>query len=324
VYISKCPHRFSILGGGSDINWFLQKEGWGCCLGASLKKFNYVILNKTVSDRGIINYSNREEYISTSTISHPLIRSALIKSKLDQKLEICSYSEVKAGKGLGGSSSFLCAFQASINSFKETIQNKYQIATEAADLEINDMNLPIGSQDHYLCALGGINALRFEKNSLSPEIISIDKTLEDALINYLNKTVLIDTTEVHNSMNILSSQQKNISSFSQIREIRDICHETIKNLTIENLDVNLTDAINQSWEIKSSLKSTTNEEIDNIEKSITDIGVKWCKLLGAGGGGYFLVMPKMEQNDFIKRIEDLKLKAFKVEVDIQGLKSQSF
>ena len=88
--------------------------------------------------------------------------------------------------------------------------------------------------------------------------------------------------------------------------------------------MNLTEAINQSWQIKSSLKSTTNEELNNIEKSLKNISIKWCKLLGAGGSGYFLVMPKMEQNAFIKKAEDLKLKAYKVEIDIHGLKSQTF
>ena len=77
-------------------------------------------------------------------------------------------------------------------------------------------------------ALGSINALKFEQNSLNPEIIDLDNTLKAELINYLDKAVLIDTTEVHSSTNILSAQQKNTDSFSQIKEIRDICHETIK------------------------------------------------------------------------------------------------
>ena len=111
ITISRCPYRISLLGGGSDLDWFVKDNHSGICLGYSLSKYTYTVINKLPSraKRGILNYSSREEYSNVNEIAHPLIRLALEEINISEFLEISSFGFASRGSGLGGSSSFLLA-----------------------------------------------------------------------------------------------------------------------------------------------------------------------------------------------------------------------
>ena len=166
IFTARCPNRVSLIGGGSDTDWFVQKHGYGCSLGFSINKYSYISLMQRHSSekKGILNYSAREEYIRTETISHPLIRGVLEEYKFDDPLEISSFGVPKGGQGLGGSSSFLVALVAAINMLKGKSIQKAELANIACNIEIGRLKRVIGRQDQYLCALGGMNFLRFGAN----------------------------------------------------------------------------------------------------------------------------------------------------------------
>ena len=121
IIISRCPYRISLLGGGSDLDWFVKENNFGICLGYSLSKYTYIVVNQLPpqSKRGTLNYSSREEYSNLNEIAHPLIRSALEELNIKQLLEISSFGFASRGSGLGGSSSFLVAILKCLSKIKK-------------------------------------------------------------------------------------------------------------------------------------------------------------------------------------------------------------
>ena len=119
IIISRCPYRISLLGGSSDLDWYVNQKGYGLSVGFSIKLFTRVIVSfRDYSDRGILNYSSREEYKDLESISHPIIRSCLKRFNLQKKIELCSMGESLSGSGLGSSSSFSVAMVKAITKLK--------------------------------------------------------------------------------------------------------------------------------------------------------------------------------------------------------------
>ena len=165
--IGKCPYRVSLLGGGSDLDWYLERKMRGFSLGYSLNKYSYAVVNQLDenSKQGILNYSIRENYKQLDDICNPLIREALRSYGGRNFFEISTFGFALGGSGLGGSSSFLIALLAALQKSNNCKINNFDLALEAAKLEIFNIKKPIGYQDHFLSALGDINCLAFSKGS---------------------------------------------------------------------------------------------------------------------------------------------------------------
>ena len=130
IIISRCPYRISLLGGGSDLDWFVKENDYGICLGYSLSKYTYTVINELPSraKRGILNYSSREEYSNVSEIAHPLIKSALEELNINKLLEISSFGFASRGSGLGGSSSFLMAIIKGLSKINDCKFSNHDLA----------------------------------------------------------------------------------------------------------------------------------------------------------------------------------------------------
>ena len=117
IFIGKAPYRISLLGGGSDLNWFVNKENYGICFGYSLRKYSYSVLNilPSSASKGILEYSTREEYFSISDIVHPIVREVLKHLKISTFIELKTFGFASGGAGLGGSSSFLLSLLCSLS-----------------------------------------------------------------------------------------------------------------------------------------------------------------------------------------------------------------
>ena len=149
ITIGKSPYRISLLGGGSDLDWFLQAENTGVSLGYSLNKFSYSVVNilDEKSTSGIINYSVRENYREIDEIVHPLIKEALKISKIKNYIELSTYGFATGGSGLGGSSCFLLSLLAALRNHKSCKLIPEELASLACEIEINRLSKPIGRQD---------------------------------------------------------------------------------------------------------------------------------------------------------------------------------
>ena len=299
IFVGKSPYRISLLGGGTDLDWFTKDNSFGLSLGYSLDMHSYTVINKLpiTSKYGILNYSSREIYQTNEEIVHPLIREAFKIVDLDILLELSSYGSASNGSGLGGSSSFLVSLLGALSKLLNISWSNNKIAEKASEVEIIKLSKPIGRQDQYLSSLGGISSLRFNKSgSVINQEISSEKNL--LLRRLIKNFYLFPTATSRKADTILSAIKNDNSSNDKLLALRDIARDFIE--TNESREYILEEKFHQSvkdsWEIKKSMNNVMNplleEQYQFLDKSLPN---NWIRLLGAGGGGYFLVSLKEDK-----------------------------
>ena len=291
LVVSKCPYRISLLGGSSDIDWYLKEKQYGNSIGFSINKFSAVtIQKKEIGERGVLNYSSREEYSEISFISHPLIRETLRKLEIEYPVELASFGSGINGGGLGGSSSFLVALIMALSKLKNANISNKDAAKLACEIEIDILKNPIGRQDQYLCALGGVNILSFLNKEVSFEK---NKKIENCINSYVKNLVLINTN-LTRSASVTLKEMRDTNIFDKITSLRDIADNFIKKAEISSLtemEILLEKSIEESWLIKKSMHNVMNSFLFEFESKLNFLGLKVLKLCGAGNGGYFLAKP---------------------------------
>lgn len=301
IIACKCPYRISLLGGGTDIEWFVESEGRGKTIGAALSFYSNIFVGYSPNPYyGVLNYSSREEYAEIEIITHPIIRQCLKRFSLDQYIELASFGNVLSGTGLGSSSSFAVALVMAINKLKGYEISNIEAAHIASEIEIKDLQKPIGRQDQYLSALGGVNSLEFLPNGVVKQINY--PNINSSIRNYLNNTYLVFTGIKRSATNQLKEQKTAPNSLSQLREILSVIDHFIdKSCKVKDaseIESLLHEALINSWNIKKRMKGVMNNLLTKIESNLNRYNFKVIKLLGAGGGGYFLV--KYLGDDFSK------------------------
>lgn len=312
IFIGKSPYRISLLGGGTDLDWFTKDNSYGLSLGYSLDMYSYTVINKlpVTSKYGILNYSSREMYQTNEEIVHPLIREAFKIVDLDILVELSSYGSASNGAGLGGSSSFLVSLLGALSKLLNISWSTNKIAEKASDVEIKKLSKPIGRQDQYLSSLGGISSLRFNKSgSVINQEISSEK---DLLLRRLIKNFyLFPTATSRKADTILSAIKNDTSSKDKLLALRDIARQFIETKESREyvLEEKFHQSVKDSWEIKKSMNKVMNplleEQYKFLNKSLPN---NWIRLLGAGGGGYFLVSLKEDilSNNSLENITSIK------------------
>ena len=325
IFIGKSPYRVSLLGGSSDLDWFVKKENFGVCLGYSLDKYSYSVLNvlPSSSKKGLLEYSNREEYKNTEEIVHPIVREVLTYFKIPKLIELKTFGFASGGSGLGGSASFLLSLISSLSNAFDFELTKDEIIEKACYLEIYKLGKPIGKQDQYLCANKGFNSYTFydKNNSVKKNNLSIlkQKTLERLAENFY----LIPSNKKRNSDSVLSKIKSNKESTEKIIAIREIAlafieFEDQRDYKIEQF---FNQSVKDSWLIKKSMSQIMDnkliEQYETIDKLIPN---NWIRLIGAGNGGYFLVSSKIEEEKIKNLLSYDCLKGiFKAKPSNQGL-----
>ncbi len=329
ITIGKAPYRISLLGGSSDLEWFVEKEGYGVSIGFSIDKYSYSVVNvlPNGTKKGILKYSSIERYSHIDEIVHPLIREALDYFNFTTPLEISTYGFAAGGSGIGGSSSFLLSLLVALIKIKEIDKDYYDLAQIASDIEINRLKSPIGRQDQYLCALGGLSCLKFQPNG---------KVSNIKLINEKNKVIrkaienmyLIPSHMKRNADSVLKKFKNNSTVQSDIKSIREIANKFIISEETREycLWENFHSAVSESWEIKRNLAHVMNDSLnEKYEFLKRNIPNNWIRLIGAGSGGYFLVSIKEDVKNPKNLISSLGLKEFiKPNISEQGLSSSEF
>lgn len=298
IFIGKAPYRISLLGGGSDIEWFLEEEGYGYALGYSLNQFSYSVLKvlPKSANEGTLKYSSLERYSSTEEIVHPYIRETLKMLKITPFLEISTFGFASGGAGIGGSSSFLLSLIAALNRCFNKKLSKYEQAELASIIEIDRLSKPIGRQDQFLSCYGSISVLKFEKNGkvTKQKITSAKEKVIDKVIENL---YLIPSFITRKTDSVLRNLKNDPLSIDQFLEIRKISENFIK---LEEdrehvLEEKFHLSVKESWEIKKTMSKVMNKDLnerfDFINQAVPN---NWIRLLGAGSGGYFLVSIKSE------------------------------
>ena len=303
------PQRISFSGGGTDFpNYFREHEGH--VLSSTIDKYLYVTVKKHSS---LFNESYRLSYFKTehvdniNDIENDIARECLKLVPYEPPIYISTTSDLPASSGLGSSSSFAVGLLHALHVMRGEKISIGQLAEEACEVEINKLGRPIGKQDQYSVAFGGLNFISFHKNNR----VSIDQIWKPGSgSEFLFKDLILLWTGLQrNSADILLSQQKNI------HQTKDILHE-IKNLALDMRDLVLDsnnrtskigEILDKNWNLKRNLSDNiSNQFIDQNYSKAKSLGAYGGKIVGAGGGGFLmLIVPKENRKKIIKGLPEL-------------------
>ncbi len=306
----RTPFRVSFAGGSSDIQSYYKKHG-GAVISTSINKYMYHFLHKYDENETRIKYSKTETVVNQNSIEHPIVKA--ISSIYNLKgLDITSVADFPKGTGLGSSSAYTVGLLNALSTYYGIEAEKEYLANLACEIEIKHLKRPIGKQDQYASAFGGLNLITFN----SDETVSVENIeLEDDNLKLVNSSlVLYKVGAARSAHEILKNQNLNIVSGQSIKKI-DLLKSLVRPMAeaIKNAEIQLMgDILSESWSIKSSLsKEVTNTEINLICKEFDEMkGIYGYKLLGAGGGGYLLLVG---ENSVIKKLKQKSLTYFELE-----------
>lgn len=296
MIITRTPFRVSFAGGGSDLPSFYRKHE-GCVLSASINKYMYItvhpLFNREITS---IKYSQTENVTDIRRIQHPIARQLLIDYNLSG-LEITSTADVPSGTGLSTSSAYTVGLIHALNAFKGKYCSQEKIAREACEVEIEKLGEPIGKQDQYGVAVGGLKFIRFRQNdTVEVEPIIMSKEAYNKLNGNL---LLFYTGSTRSASEILKEQSDNITreedKFRNLIKMTELAQEMREALCREDLN-RFGEILHEGWILKKSLASQiTNPDIDEVYQKAIDAGALGGKLLGAGGGGFLLFYCEKEK-----------------------------
>lgn len=316
MIITKTPFRISFAGGGSDMANFYREYG-GCVLSTSINRYMYLSLHPYFdSKKTALKYSQTEVVNNLNEINHSIFRCVL-NDKNIEGVEIGSTADVPSGTGLGSSSSFTVGLLHTLYCYKEKYISKAKLAEEACNVEISKLGNPIGKQDQYAAAFGGLNFISFHQDdtvSVEP-IIAKAETIADLQENLM----MFYTGFTHDANKILAGQKRNISQEDKIKNLKQMCQlaHDMKHSLENNELLDFGKMLNEGWIRKKELADgISNPKIDELYETAMQNGATGGKLLGAGGGGFLLFYCPKENQERLKN--QLRLKPFNFAFEHDG------
>ena len=316
MIITRTPFRVSFAGGGSDIASFYEKHG-GCVLSTAINKYMYISVHPSFDpDETVLKYSETETVNDIADIKHKYFKQVL--TDLDVKgVELVSTADVPAGTGLGSSSSFTVGLLNSLYAYKGVYVSKERLANEACETEIDKLKNPIGKQDQYAAAYGGLNFYEFKRDgSVTVEPVIMEKAAKAALEGNL---MMFYTGQLHSASAILKEQSNNITAGDKEKnqlKMCDLARALREELTRGNIDA-MGEILHENWLLKKTLaRGISNPAIDEAYERAIKAGAIGGKLLGAGGGGFLLFYVPKEKQDSLK--EKIELPQMPASFDRQG------
>jgi D-glycero-alpha-D-manno-heptose-7-phosphate kinase len=315
MIIVQTPLRISLFGGGTDFPSFFMEEG-GCVLSSAIDKYIFVTVQGRFDRKLRIGYTQTEMVDEIDQIHHELIREALRITGVERGIEITTMGDIPSeGSGLGSSSTVTVGALHALYTHQGEIVSAERLAREACTIEIDTLRKPIGIQDQYIAAYGGLRFFEFlpggqvksEKVKISPEA---QRVLNDSFL-------LFFTGMVRKSSSILSEQTSKIKDrISELREIKQMAWQARNDLEHGDFDA-LGILIHQSWELKKRLAGTiSNRHINEMYETARRAGALGGKITGAGGGGFLLLYVPYEcQHSVRTALCGLQELPFRLEAD---------
>jgi len=291
MIVSCAPFRVSFAGGGSDLPSFYRKSH-GAVLSCAIAKYSFIVVHPFFNaSKYHLKYTRTELVDHIDQIQHPILREALRMQGIGSGIEIVSVADIPGGTGLGSSSSFSVALINALYAHRGIFVAKDRLANEACVLEIDKLGEPIGKQDQYAAAFGGINLIEFERHggvTVQPLL------LPSATLSELeNNLMLFYTGTQREARSILSEQVTAIESDDAIKvrmqRMVDLAYEMRDLLLAGNIDA-FGLALHKGWELKRGIsKQISTSAIDELYATARNAGALGGKLAGAGGGGFLLL-----------------------------------
>ena len=320
MIISRAPLRLPLAGGGSDLPSFYKEFG-GNWISVTIDKYCYSQATRNFQDKFFLKYSSYEIVSKILDIKHNLIREALQLENCPYPLELTFSADLPGGTGLGSSASFLVSLLDCLNSYKKSNISAVELAEKATKIEMDILGEPIGLQDQYAAAIGGLNEFTVTKSGkLSWNPLNVSQhnlsNIQDSLLLYFtgfqrdSKLILADQ--------VLKTEAKDMALIDNLNEIKSMTPD-VKNALIDGDSNKLGQLFNSHWEIKKKRnRNMSNDKIDSFYKTALKYGAVGGKLVGAGGGGFLLFVVE-NKVDFRKKMLNSGLREIPFRFEFDGV-----
>lgn len=299
MIIVRAPLRISFVGGGTDLPDFYHNSP-GRVISATINKYVYAVINPAPLLKGIYaRYSTIENVKSVKELKNDRIRESMLYLKVNDNMEIGTFSDLPVGTGLGGSSSFTVALIKGLTTYQGRRLDKRDLAEASCKVEIDLIKEPIGKQDQYASAFGGFNIFQFNPDeSVDVEPILLDYKKK---IDLENQMLIFFTGITRKASSVLQEQKSNISSkFKTLKTMAKLV-DTFKNKLIKGDVEAMGNLLHQNWLMKKKLASKISSDvIDEVYNLGMRNGAWGGKVLGAGGGGCILFFVPSEKREKIR------------------------
>ena len=290
MIISRTPLRMSFVGGGSDLPVFYRKYG-GAVVSTAIDRYVYVTVNRKFDEKIRVSYSRTEEARTVEKIRHPLVRESMKLAGISGGVEITSIADIPSkGSGLGSSSTFTVGLLNALHANAGRHAGAEQLAREACEIEIDRCGEPIGKQDQYAAAFGGLNLIRFNQDdSVSVEPIickreTIQQLQAQTLVFYTGITRRASGILKHQTSALATEKKKCDVTRKMVGLAQTLCRELQKNRIASFGEI-----IHEGWMLKKSLAAgISTDVIDDWYAKARRAGAVGGKLLGAGAGGFLM------------------------------------
>ncbi len=304
IVMTRTPLRVAFAGGGTDLPDFYEHD-YGAVLSTAIDKYVYVTVKRhgEVFNEPIrINYSKSEQVARVDEIENDIVRECLRLLEVDPPIYISTVGDLTASTGLGGSSSFAVGLLNALHAFRGERVSAGQLAEEASHIEIDVLRQPIGKQDQYAAAFGGLNFFRFQPGG----VVSVEpqRVKNGGLRELFSHMMMFWTGHQRDTCRVLAEQKANTTEkFASLLEMRRHAHALQELVSNGHLDpVEFGGIVGRSWTVKRSLASAiTTDEIDTWYQRAMDAGAAGGKICGAGGGGFLLFIVPHERQACVRR-----------------------
>jgi D-glycero-alpha-D-manno-heptose-7-phosphate kinase len=306
MIITQTPLRIGLLGGGTDLPSYYREHG-GRVLNAAIDKYVYVIVKQRFDNDIYVNYSKKEIVSRVEDLEHELVREAMQMTGVKNGVEITTLADIPStGSGLGSSSAVTVGLLHALFAYRGRQIAAEELAERACTIEIDRCGKPIGKQDQYIAALGGIRDIRFGPGD---EVVAEELGLPAAERRALQQQIMLFYTGITRRADpILAEQNANVEAarpqFDLLRDLAGFAAERLRKGDVDAIG----SAMRESWEAKRKLASgVSNEQIDLAVTRALDAGASGAKLTGAGGGGFLLVIcPPEHQRAVRESLTDMQ------------------
>lgn len=315
-----------MAGGGTDLLWYAKLRG-GAWVSATIDKYLYITLSK-FEEASLLKVSDGETITVTNDynkLPNPIVRECLDLTQVKRGFEISTMSDASSKSGIGGSGAFEVGLLNALHTYKRETISSLQLAKEACEVEIERLHKPVGPQDQYITAIGGINYFELDKNgnvNVIPLKLSVD-TISKLESNFLffRTGMQHETAKIHGEGKKSVEKKdkdsgKYIKMYDDIKELGQLAKKYLLTGKVDDYGATL----HEHWLIKTRQSSTTNAQIDNWYQEGIKAGALGGKIMGAGGGGWFVFYVNKNKAAFRERMEKLGLEERRVRFEWEGSK----
>lgn len=323
MIITRTPFRITLGGGGTDLPSYYERYG-GFIFSAGLDKYMFIDSNRSVADDLIrVKYSQSETVESVDELQHDIAREILRSTGVEKNIEISSLADIPAGTGLGSSSCYAVGLLHAIHTMKREYVPLAQMAEMDFHIEADILKRPIGKQDPYMAAFGGLTVLEIARDGT----VNVRKAnISYEIADELNKNMLIFFTgKTRSADEILHEQESGVkeektSVVDSMHTIKEIGYQILEAVESGNIDV-VGQKFHEHWKYKKKISSKmSNPEFDRIYNTAQENGALGGKISGAGGGGFFTFYVPDRQRSFREKMRELGLREMRYRFDFEGSK----